>query len=169
MPKSSTGSAKGTDGKAARDRVAIANRRARHEYFILDSYECGIVLVGSEVKSIRDGRANLSDAYARIDNGEVWLYGMHVSPYPFSRIGHDPTRRRKLLLHRREIDRLIGTLNEAGLTLVPLNVYFQNGMAKVEIAVARGKRQWDKRQAMAERDAKRETERALRTRNRGGD
>ncbi len=168
MPKSSGGAAN-TDGKAARDRVAIANRRARHEYFILDSYECGIVLVGSEVKSIRDGRANLADAYARIEDGEVWLYGMHVSPYPFSRIGHDPTRRRKLLLHREEIDRLIGKLSEAGLTMVPLKVYFQNGMAKVELALVRGKRQWDKRQAMAERDAKRETERALRSRNRGGE
>ncbi len=168
MPKSASGGAQ-TEGKTARDRVAIANRRARHEYFILDSYECGIVLVGSEVKSIRDGRANLSDAYARIENGEVWLYGMHISPYPFSRIGHDPTRRRKLLLHRNEIDRLVGKLTEAGLTLVPLKAYFQTGLVKIEIAVARGKRQWDKRQAMAERDAKRETERALRTRNRGDD
>jgi len=167
MPKSSTGSAKATDGKTARDRVAIANRRARHEYFILDSYECGIVLVGSEVKSIRDGRANLADAYARIDNGEVWLYSMHVSPYPFARIGHDPTRRRKLLLNRAEIDRLIGKLNEPGLTLVPLKVYFQHGIVKVEIAIARGKRQWDKRQAMAEQDAKREADRAMRARNRG--
>ena len=164
MPKSST-----PDGTTARDRVAIANRRARHEYFVLDSYECGIVLVGSEVKSIRDGRANLSDAYARIDNGEVWLYGMHVSPYPYSRIGHDPTRRRKLLLNRAEIDRLVGKLSEAGLTLVPLKVYFQHGMVKVELAIVRGKRQWDKRQAMAERDAKRETDRAIRSRNRGGD
>ena len=164
MPKSSTG-ARAADGKA-RDRVAIANRRARHEYFILDSYECGIALVGSEVKSIRDGRANIGEAYARIEGGEVWLYAMHVSPYPFSRIGHDPTRRRKLLLHRREIDRLIGTPNEAGLTLVPLKVYFQNGIVKVELAVGRGKRQWDKRQAMAERDAKLETDRALRSRNR---
>jgi SsrA-binding protein len=168
MPKSSAG-AKATDGKAARDRVAIANRRARHEYFILDTYECGIVLLGSEVKSIRDGRANLGEAYARIENGEVWLYGMHISPYPFARIGHDPTRRRKLLLHRSEIDRLVGKLDEAGVTLVPLKVYFRNGMAKVEIATARGKRQWDKRQALAERDAKRETDRALRARNRGGE
>ncbi len=165
MPKSSTG-AGSTDGKA-RDRVAIANRRARHEYFILDSYECGIVLVGSEVKSIRDGRANLGDAYARVEDGEVWLYGMHVSPYPFARIGHDPTRRRKLLLNRSEIDRLVGKLNEAGLTLVPLKVYFHHGMAKLELAVARGKRQWDKRQALAEKDAKRETDRAIRSRNRG--
>src|SRR5205823_14663238 len=106
MPKSSTG-ARSADGKP-RDRVAISNRRARHEYFILDSYECGIVLVGSEVKSIRDGRANLGDAYARVEAGEVWLYGMHVSPYPFARIGPDPTRRRKLLLHRAEIDRPAG-------------------------------------------------------------
>ena len=165
MPKSSTG-ALSADWKAARDRVAISNRRARHEYFILDTYECGIVLVGSEVKSIRDGRANLGDAYARIEDGEVWLYGMHVSPYPFARIGHDPTRRRKLLLHRSEIDRLVGKLTEAGLTLVPLKVYFRNGVAKLELAVARGKRQWDKRQAMAERDAKREADRALRSRGR---
>jgi SsrA-binding protein len=168
MPKSAAPGARATDGKGARDRVAIANRRARHEYFILDSYECGIALVGSEVKSVRDGRANLSDAYARIEGGEVWLYGMHISPYPFARIGHDPTRRRKLLLHRAEIDRLVGKLNEAGLTLVPLKVYFLHGMAKVELAVAKGKRQYDKRQAMAERDAKREADRALRSRNRGG-
>jgi SsrA-binding protein len=153
----------------ARDRVAISNRRARHEYFVIDVYECGIVLVGSEVKSIRDGRANLSDAYARIDNGEVWLYGMHVSPYPFTRDNPDPDRKRKLLLHRAEIDRLVGKLSEAGLTLVPLKVYFENGKVKIELAVARGKRQWDKRQAMAERDANRETERAVRHHNRGSD
>jgi SsrA-binding protein len=159
MPKSA--------GGAQRDRVAISNRRARHEYFVIDVYECGIVLKGSEVKSIRDGRANLSDAYARIDNGEVWLYGMHVSPYPFTRDNPDPDRKRKLLLHRAEIDRLVGKLTEAGLTLVPLKVYFENGKAKIELAVARGKRQWDKRQAMAERDAKRETDRAIRHHNRG--
>jgi len=153
----------------ARDRVAISNRRARHEYFILDTYECGIVLVGSEVKSIRDGRANLSDAYARIDHGEVWLYGMHISPYPFTRDNPDPERKRKLLLHRSEIDRLVGKLTEAGLTMVPLKVFFQNGKAKVELGVARGKRQWDKRQAMAERDAKRDTDRAIRQHNRGSE
>ncbi len=168
MPKSSTGG-RNVDGKAARDRVAIANRRARHEYFILDTYECGIVLVGSEVKSVRDGRANLGDAYARVEAGEVWLYGMHVSPYPFARIGHDPTRRRKLLLHRGEIDRLVGKLSEAGLTLVPLKVYFKDGLAKVELALAKGKRQWDKRQALAERDARRETERAVKGRRRSYD
>jgi SsrA-binding protein len=166
MPKSPRGGS--ADGKS-RDRVAISNRRARHEYFILDSYECGIALVGSEVKSIRDGRANIGEAYARIEDGEVWLYAMHVSPYPFARIGHDPTRRRKLLLNRSEIDRLLGKLSEAGLTLVPLKVYFQHGLVKVELAVCRGKRQWDKRQAMAERDAKREADRVLRSRNRSSE
>ena len=149
-----------------RDRVAISNRRARHEYFVLDSYECGIVLVGSEVKSIRDGRANLSDSYARIENGEVWLHGMHVSPYPFSRDNPDPDRKRKLLLHRAEIDRLVGKLNEAGLTLVPLKVYFQNGVAKVELAVARGRKHADKRQAIAARDMARDAERSLSQRTR---
>jgi len=168
MPKSAGGGAR-TDGKAARDRVAISNRRARHEYFILDTYECGMVLVGSEVKSIRDGRANLSDSYARIDSGEVWLYGMHVSPYPFTRDNPDPDRKRKLLLNRAEIDRVVGKLTEPGLTLVPLKVYFADGKAKIELAVARGKKQWDKREAMAERDAKREADRALRNQNRGRD
>jgi SsrA-binding protein len=148
------------------ERVAISNRKARHEYHILDSYECGIVLVGSEVKSIRDGRANLADAYARIEHGEIWLYGMHVSPYPFARDQHDPNRRRKLLMHRNEIDRLIGKTGEAGATLVPLKIYFKDSLAKVELALAKGKRQWDKRQAMAERDAKRETDRAIKTRGR---
>ena len=155
--------------KKGGERVAISNRRARHEYHILDSWETGIMLVGSEVKSIRDGRANLSDAYARIEGGEVWLHGMHISPYPFAREQHDPTRRRKLLMHRGEIDRLTGKLNEAGLTLVPLKVYFKEGLAKLELGLARGKRQWDKRQALAERDAKRETERAMKSRSRESD
>ncbi len=155
--------------KEGRERVAISNRRARHEYHILDSWETGIMLVGSEVKSIRDGRANLADAYARIEGGEVWLHGMHVSPYPFARQQHDPTRRRKLLLHRGEIDRLMGKLNESGLTLVPLKVYFKDGLAKVELGLARGKRQWDKRQALDERVAKREAERALKGRSRESD
>jgi SsrA-binding protein len=150
------------------DKVAISNRRARHDYHILDSYECGIVLVGSEVKSIRDGRANLQDAYARIEGGEVWLHGMHVSPYPFAREQHDPTRRRKLLLHHDQIDRLLGKTSEAGVTLVPLKIYFKDGLAKVDLALARGKRQWDKRQAIAKRDAARETERALKSRRREG-
>jgi SsrA-binding protein len=149
------------DGERERERVAISNRRAWHEYFILDTYECGIMLVGTEVKSIRGGRANLQDSYARIERGELWLYGMHISPYALARDQHDPTRKRKLLMHRTEIDRLAGKLSEAGVTLVPLKVYFKDGLVKVEIALAKGKRQWDKRQALAERDAKRETERAV--------
>lgn len=144
------------------DQVAITNRKARHDYFVLESFECGIVLVGSEVKSIRNGRANLQDAYARIEDGEVWLYGMHVSPYEFAHTSRpDPTRRRKLLLHRRQIDELASAASEKGVTLVPLRVYFHDGRAKVELAVARGKARYDKRQTLAERDARRETERAL--------
>jgi SsrA-binding protein len=143
------------------DQVVINNRKARHEYFVLESYECGIVLVGAEVKSIRNGRANLQDAYARLDDGEVWLYGMHVSPYEFSRGDIDPVRRRKLLLHHKEIVELARATEERGVTLVPLRVYFKDGRCKVELAVARGKARYDKRQAIAARDAQRETERAL--------
>ncbi|MGH9022748.1 MAG: SsrA-binding protein SmpB [Acidimicrobiia bacterium] len=150
----------------ASDKIAVTNRRARHEYHILDVFECGLVLKGSEVKSIRDGRANLSDAFARVERGEVWLHSMHVSPYPFSRDNPDPLRRRKLLLHRAEIVRLTTKAAEKGLTLVPLKIYFQDGFAKVELAVGQGKRQWDKRQAMAERDARRETDRAVKERQR---
>lgn len=150
----------------APDKTAITNRRARHEYYILEVLECGLVLVGSEVKSIRDGRANLSDAFARIEGGEVWLHAMHVSPYPFARDKPDPMRRRKLLLHRAEIARLATKAAERGLALVPTKIYFQDGLAKVELAVAQGKRQWDKRQAMAERDARREVDRAVKERRR---
>ena len=143
------------------DQTVITNRKGRYDYFVLDSYECGMVLVGSEVKSIRDGRANLSDSYARIDNGEVWLYGMHISPYEFSRAELDPVRPRKLLLHHRQIDELARALETKGTTLVPLRVYFKDGRAKVEIATARGKARHDKRQTLAERDAKRDIERAM--------
>jgi SsrA-binding protein len=143
------------------DSIVIRNRRARYDYHVLDSFECGIVLAGSEVKSIRDGRANLQDAYARVEDGEVWLHGMHVAPYEFSRAELDPSRRRKLLLHRKEIDTLTRATGEKGVTLVPLRVYFRDGRAKVELAVAKGKRTYDKRRAIAERDAKREAERAL--------
>jgi SsrA-binding protein len=143
------------------DRVVISNRKARYDYFVLDSYECGIVLKGPEVKSIRNGRANLQDGYARIDDGEVWLFGMHVSPYEFSRGDLDPVRPRKLLLHHKQIDELARATEERGITLVPLSVYFKDGRAKVELAIARGKARYDKRQAIAERDAKRETQRAL--------
>ena len=143
------------------DQVVITNRKARHDYFVIDSYECGIVLLGPEVKSIRNGRANLQDAYARVDDGEVYLYGMHVSPYEFSRGELDPVRRRKLLLHHREIDQITRATDEKGVTLVPLRVYFKDGRAKVELATARGKARYDKRQTLAERTAKREAERAL--------
>jgi SsrA-binding protein len=143
------------------DQVVINNRKARHEYFVLESYECGVVLQGAEVKSLRNGRANLQDAYARIDDGEVWLYGMHVSPYEFSRGDLDPVRRRKLLLHAKEIVQLARATEEKGSTLVPLRVYFKDGRCKVELAIARGKARYDKRQAIAERDAARETDRAL--------
>jgi SsrA-binding protein len=143
------------------DQVVITNRRARHDYLVLDTWECGIVLLGAEVKSIRDGRANLQDSYARVEDHEVWLYGMHVSPYAFSRGDLDPVRKRKLLLHHKEIVELERGTAEKGVTLVPLRVYFKDGRAKVELAMARGKKAYDKRQSLAERDAKREAERAM--------
>jgi SsrA-binding protein len=143
------------------DQVVITNRKARHEYFVVESYECGMVLHGAEVKSIRNGRANLQDAYARVDDGEVWLHGMHISPYEFSRGELDPVRRRKLLLHHKEIVELARATEEKGVTLVPLRVYFKDGRCKVELAVARGKARYDKRQAIAKRDADRETQRVL--------
>ena len=148
------------------DQVAITNRKARHNYFVLDTYECGIVLKGAEVKSIRDGHANLQEAYARVDDGEVWLHGMHIQPYPYSRDELEPLRRRKLLLHHKEIAELARATDEKGVTLVPLRCYFTDGRAKIELAVARGKRSYDKRQAIAERDAMREAERALKERSR---
>jgi SsrA-binding protein len=143
------------------DRVVISNRKARYDYAVLDTYECGIVLKGPEVKSIRNGRANLQDGYARLDDGEVWLFGMHVSPYEFSRGDLDPVRPRKLLLHHKQIDELARATEERGITLVPLSVYFKDGRAKVELAIARGKARYDKRQAIAKREAQRETQRAL--------
>ena len=142
-------------------KVVARNRRARHDYEILDTFECGIVLRGSEVKSLRNAQVELKDSYADIRDGEVWLERAHIAPYGFSPGGgHDPERPRKLLLHRREIDRLIGKINEAGLTLVPLQVYFKAGKAKVEIALAKGRRAYDKRQKIRERMEKREMERA---------
>ena len=145
-----------------RPAATINNRRARHDYLVLETYECGLVLKGAEVKSIREGKANLRDAYARIDGGEVFLHGMHVSPYFYSQDALDPVRPRKLLLHHKQIVELERATAEKGVTLVPLRLYFKDGRAKLELAVARGKRQYDKRQAIAERDAKREAERALR-------
>lgn len=143
------------------DQIVITNRKARHDYFVLDSYECGVVLKGAEVKSIRNGHANLQDAYARLEDGELWMHGMHVLPYAFSRAELDPVRPRKLLLHRKEISEIVRATEEKGITLVPMRVYFKDGRCKVEIAVARGKARYDKRQAIAARDAKREAERDL--------
>lgn len=144
-----------------RDAPAISNRRARYDYLVTDTYECGMVLKGGEVKSIREGKANLQESYARIIDDEVWLHGMHIAPYPFARDELDPLRPRKLLLHRGQIDDLTRATAEKGMTLVPLKVYFRDGRAKVELGVARGKRSYDKRQAIAERDAKRDVQRAL--------
>lgn len=143
------------------DQQVITNRKARHEYTVLDSFEAGVMLVGSEVKSLRDGKGNLQDAYARVQDHEVFLYGMHILPYGYSRTNPDPVRPRKLLLNRKEILEIARALEEQGTTLIPLRVYFANGRAKVEIAICKGKRQYDKRQALKARDAAREKERAL--------
>src|SRR5262249_16233089 len=131
----------------------IVNRRARHDYFIDESYECGIALVGGEVKSIRDGKANLRDAYARVEGGEVWLYGMHIAPYAFARAELDPERRRKLLLHRREIDELEQASAQKGATLVPLRCYFKDRRGEIEPRVGRGRRSHHQRQAHTPRRA----------------
>ena len=137
------------------------NRKARHDYFIEDEYEAGIVLLGTEVKSLRLGRANLKDSYARIKDGEVFVYQMHIGPYPFAYYGnHDPLRPRKLLLHKREIKRLYGKVNEKGHSLVPLRIYFKNGKVKLTLALAKGKRKYDKREAIKRRDEKRDLDRA---------
>lgn len=137
------------------------NRRARHDYDILETFECGIALEGSEVKSLRAGRVALQDSYARVEGGEAWLLGVHIPPYEYaSGFGaHDPDRRRKLLLHREQIDELAGKTQQQSLTLIPLSVYFRDGKAKVEIALAKGRRLWDKRHAIASRDAERDAAR----------
>lgn len=141
------------------------NRRARHDYHLLDRYEAGIVLTGTEVKSLREGRVQLGQAFADVREGEVWLVGAHISPYAQGGIGnHDPDRDRKLLLHAREIASLIGKVREKGLTLVPTRLYFKDGRVKVELAVARGKELRDKRRDIAKRDAERQIERALKSR-----
>jgi SsrA-binding protein len=149
--------------KAERDgrRVVATNRRARFDYELLETLEAGIALTGSEVKSLRTGHASLSEAFARVESGEVWLENMHIPPYEQGqKRGYEPRRRRKLLLHRREIDRLTGVTAEKGLTLVPIQLYFVRGLAKVQIGVGRGKQRFEKRQAVIEREAKREMERA---------
>ena len=150
------------DKSGARKSIAV-NRRARHEYFIEDTYTAGLVLVGTEVKSLRAGKVNLSDAYARIErNGEVFLHNMHVSPFEQgNRYNVDPIRSRKLLLNRREIERLAALTQQKGLTLVPLSLFFERGFAKLELGVGRGKKLYDKRESIADRDRDREARRAL--------
>jgi SsrA-binding protein len=149
-----------SETKSEGERVVATNRKARHEYFLLETFEAGIALKGTEVKSLREGKASLQESYATIKNGEVWLVDMHVSPYERGAVdAHEPTRMRKLLLHKKEIRRLLGKLTEKGLTLVPTRVYFKNGIAKVELALARGKRAYDKREAIKRREAQREVER----------
>jgi SsrA-binding protein len=147
------------------EKLIAENRRARHDYHLLERFEAGLVLTGTEVKSLREGQANLRRAYGDVRDGELWLVGAHISTYEQGSMGqHDPDRDRKLLLHRREIDSLIGKVQEKGLTIVPTRLYFKNGRAKVELAVARGKEVRDKRRDIAKREADRQIERALKQR-----
>jgi SsrA-binding protein len=166
---SGSSKAPGRPAGAQANRVVASNRRARHDYDILDTTECGIVLQGSEVKSLRAGRIALQDSYARIIDGEMWLFGVHIPPYAQANGfgAHDPDRRRKLLLHRRQIDEWMGRSQQQSLTMVPLSIYFKEGRAKVELALARGRRQYDKRHAIATRDAGREAAREARAATRG--
>jgi SsrA-binding protein len=148
-------------------KVIATNRKARRDFRLEDRREAGLVLMGTEIKSIRAGRVNLSDGYVQPRDGELWLFNVHIAPYdPAGRYGHEPLRPRKLLLHRREIDRLTSRVQERGYTIVPTQLYLKGGRAKVEIALARGKRKYDKRQAIAKRDAQRDIERALKERSR---
>ncbi|MDY7105353.1 MAG: SsrA-binding protein SmpB [Actinomycetota bacterium] len=160
--------ARGTKGskqkKPADGRQVVAtNRQARRDYEIIDTLECGIVLKGSEVKALREAKVQLNDTYARVERGELWLLGLHIAPYSHGAgaMGHDPDRRRKLLAHRAEIERWSPRLDQEHLTLVPLSLYFRKGNAKLEVGLARGRRQYDKRQVIAQRDADREAERAM--------
>lgn len=149
---------------ASGDRVVATNRRARHDYEIIETLECGIMLTGSEVKSLREGKAQIAESYARIDGGELWLFQMHIPPWAFA-VGfgsHDPDRKRKLLVHKRELEDLAAETKTQPLTIVPLKLYFKDGRAKVEIALAKGRKQQDQRQALKERDAKREIDRVVR-------
>jgi SsrA-binding protein len=157
-------------GSGATTRIAD-NRRARHDYHVLDTVEAGLVLHGSEVKSLRLGQVQLADAYARLSDGELWLEGVHIAPYQFAAgVGaHEPDRRRKLLLHRDEIDKLRSRIDQERLALVPLRLYFREGRVKVELGLAKGRQKADKRQAIAERDSQREIARALGRRRKGMD
>lgn len=148
-------------------KIVATNRKATHDYDIEDRYEAGLVLLGTEIKSIRAGRANLRDGYVIPRDGELWLINVHIAPYqPAGRQGHEPRRPRKLLLHRREIDRLTSRIQERGYTMIPLRLYMRRGLAKVEIGLARGKRKYDKRAAIARRETRRQIDRALKDRER---
>jgi SsrA-binding protein len=148
-------------------KVVATNRKAYHDYQIHDTFEAGLVLVGSEIKSIRAGQVSLQDGFVQFERGEAWLINVHIAQYdPASRLNHEPRRRRKLLLHRREIERLLGKVQEKGFTLVPTRLYLKDGRAKMEIALAKGKRLYDKRQAIAKRDSDRQIERALKDEDR---
>jgi SsrA-binding protein len=148
------------------EKLVCVNRQARHNYFIDETYEAGLVLVGSEVKSLRDGKANLVDSYAQIRHGEAFLINAHISPYAgANQFNHEPTRTRKLLLHGREIERLTGKTKERGLTLIPLKLYFKGGRAKIELGLARGKKLYDKRETLRRKVAEREVERSLKSRH----
>ena len=151
--------------KDRKNKTLAENRKARHDYFIIEVFEAGIELIGTEVKSIRMGKLNLKDSYADVKNNEIFLKNMHISPYDAgNRFNHEPLRTRKLLMHRSEIDKLIGKTQEKGYTLVPLKMYFTHGIAKIQIGLATGKKNYDKRQDIAERDAKREMDRVFRER-----
>jgi SsrA-binding protein len=146
-------------------RLIADNRKARHDYHVLETYEAGVALLGTEVKAIREGRVNLRDSYGRVENGEVWLYGVHISPYSHRGYAeHDPTRRRKLLLHKQEIRKLIGRTVEKGFTLVPLQMYFKSGRVKVSLSLAKGKQAHDKRETIRRREVDRETRAAMKER-----
>ena len=147
-------------------KLVANNKKAYHDYFTDEKYEAGLVLHGTEVKSLRMGKCSIKEAWVRIQDGEVWVYGMHISPYEKGNIfNKDPLRPRKLLMHKAEIDKLLGKVKEKGITLVPLQVYFKNGRAKLEIGLARGKKLYDKREELAKRDMRREAEREFKVRN----
>lgn len=152
--------------RMAGGKTVAQNKKARHDYFIEDTFEVGLVLTGTEVKSIRQGKVNLKDSFARIRDGELYIINMHISPYEQgNRFNQDPTRTRKLLMHKREINRLLGQTKEQGYALVPLSLYFKHGFAKIELALAKGKKLYDKRDSLKEKEAKRDVERAFRERN----
>ena len=155
MPRTDPGAEPGS-------KLIISNRKARHEYHVLETLEAGLVLQGTEVKSLRSGKANLQDAYARFDGPELWLYNLHISPYESgNRFNHDPIRPRKLLLHRRQLRKLVGQVEQQGLTLVPLDLHFRGGVAKVNLGLVRGKKLHDRREDLKERAVRREVERDL--------